>query len=46
MFTNFFNYVRKRKRYAQARHSLESMNDRELRDIGISRCDIRQVTRM
>jgi len=45
MFTAIARYVRAWKRYDNAMHELSFLTDRELADIGISRCDIPRLAR-
>ena len=45
MFTAIARYFRAWKRYDNAMHELSYLTDRELADIGISRCDIPRLAR-
>ncbi len=40
-----FKYLEKRRKIKQTIRELHSLNDRELADIGITRCDIYRVAR-
>jgi uncharacterized protein YjiS (DUF1127 family) len=43
MFANLIHRVREWKRYNQSLNELSRLGDRELADIGISRCDIPRI---
>jgi uncharacterized protein YjiS (DUF1127 family) len=43
MFANLVRLIREWKRYNQSLNELSRLGDRELADIGISRCDIPRV---
>jgi uncharacterized protein YjiS (DUF1127 family) len=43
MFANIVRFIREWKRYNQSLSELSRLGDRELADIGISRCDIPRV---
>jgi uncharacterized protein YjiS (DUF1127 family) len=45
MLSPFIRLIRKWKRYARDVQELSFLSDRELADIGITRCDIRRITR-
>ena len=43
MFANLVRMIREWKRYNRSLNELSRLGDRELADIGISRCDIQRV---
>jgi uncharacterized protein YjiS (DUF1127 family) len=45
MFANLIHFIREWKRYNRSRNELSRLGDRELADIGISRCDIPRILR-
>jgi uncharacterized protein YjiS (DUF1127 family) len=45
MLSPFIRFIRKWKRYGRDVQELSFLSDRELADIGITRCDIRRIAR-
>jgi uncharacterized protein YjiS (DUF1127 family) len=45
MFAAIVRFIREWKRYNQSLNELSRLGDRELADIGVSRCDIPRLAR-
>lgn len=45
MFENMYKHIKKSTRYKKTIDELSKLTDRELSDIGISRCDIPRIAK-